>query len=86
MHQELQTTDGRTLTLERLDQQQITVLSGDAWPPGSRIDVRCAEGQFAIKVHGCRKLDGAATFRIEGRPVNLGRGVREALEVRLTQD
>ena len=73
---------GETLTLERLDDHQIVVLASEPSPPGSMVQIRCEAGSFAIKVSSCRRTSDEG-FRIQGRPVNLSRRVREALTVLL---
>ena len=76
----LRTRDGTPVTVERLDERRIMVLTQAPSPPGSQFEVFSDAGSFSIKVHGCKKLDDTLVFRIEGRPVNLTRQVREALQ------
>ncbi|MBL8612389.1 MAG: hypothetical protein JNL38_33925 [Myxococcales bacterium] len=59
----------------------IVLVSTIPSPPGSRIDgavAGVAGGRVRVKVHSSKKQpDGS--FVIEGRPLDLGRALREAL-------
>jgi hypothetical protein len=76
------TRGGIPVTLEFLGDKQVVVVSEAPSPPGSQFEVLSEAGAFTIKVHGCKKLPEHAGFRIEGRPVNLTKQVREALRAR----
>jgi hypothetical protein len=60
----------------------VSLVSSVPWPPGSRVSGTLLDPPHAavrIKVHASRaEPDG--TFRIEGRPLDLSREMRERLE------
>ncbi len=60
----------------------VSLVSSLPWPQGSRVSGTLLEAPHAtvrIKVHASRgEADG--TFRIEGRPLDLSRELRERLE------
>jgi hypothetical protein len=60
----------------------VSLVSSVPWPPGSRVSgtlLGPPHGAVRIKVHASRaEPDG--TFRIEGRPLDLSREMRERLE------
>ncbi len=60
----------------------MSLVSSVPWPPGSRVSGTLLETPHSIvriKVHASRaEADG--TFRIEGRPLDLSRELRERLE------
>jgi hypothetical protein len=65
-----------------IDARAIALVSSVAIPPGSPVE-GTLEGEpparLRVKVHASRKLpDGS--FRIEGRPIDMSREVRERLE------
>ncbi len=82
MSETLTTRAGARVTLVELGDKQVVVVSEAPSPPGSQFEVSCDAGGFTIKVHGCKKLPEDSGFRIEGRPVNLTKKVREALQTR----
>lgn len=61
----------------------VSLVSSVPWPPGSRVSGSLLDAPHAtlrIKVHASRgESDG--TFRIDGRPLDLTRELRERLEV-----
>jgi hypothetical protein len=67
----------------------IVLVSTVPWPPGSRVE-GTVEGEalaLRVKVHSSRRLD-ENEFRVQGRPIDMTRTVRERLEalVRAGQD
>jgi hypothetical protein len=60
----------------------VSLISSVPWPPGSRVSGTLLDPPHVtvrIKVHASR-LEAEGTFRIEGRPLDLSREVRERLE------
>ena len=78
-HVDLTWTSGGGAELLSLSAQSMVVRSETPHPPGARVDGTTAEGTvLRMKVHGGkREADGA--YRIEGRPIDLGRELRERL-------
>jgi hypothetical protein len=68
-----------------VDTRAIVLISSVAVPPGSPIE-GTLEGDppavLRVKVHASRKLP-EGDYRIEGRPIDLSRDVRERLEALL---
>jgi hypothetical protein len=71
----------------------IALESTTPWPPGARAEgTLVAEGlaphgaaapALRVKVHACRRrVEG--DYLVEGRPIDLGRGLRERLEALVT--
>jgi hypothetical protein len=76
----LEISGGGSAELEVLEDNRVVLHAPRAAPPGSTVSVRCAAGAFGVKVTGCKRIcEGSAGFRIEGRPVNLRRDVRQRL-------
>jgi hypothetical protein len=60
----------------------IALRSSVPWPPGARPLAVLADDDrltVRVKVHGCRRQP-EGDYRIEGRPIDLPRAVRERLE------
>lgn len=83
-HVDLTWSSGGAAELVALTANAMTVRSETPHPPGARIEGATAEGPtLKMKVHsGKREADGA--YRIEGRPIDLGRELRESLAAKLT--
>jgi hypothetical protein len=65
-----------------LDAQRIVLRSTVPWPPGSRVEGTASTAPPAtlrIKVHASRRQP-EGDFVVEGRPIDLGREVRERIE------
>lgn len=78
-------TSGGQAWIASLSAEAIELRSTVSWPPGSRVEGVLAGhgGAVRIKVHACRRLlEG--DFRIEGRPLDLTRHARAALEALLS--
>ncbi|HEY4016172.1 MAG TPA: hypothetical protein VGM06_22710 [Polyangiaceae bacterium] len=77
-----------------LSADAIALASTAPWPPGSRIEgTLTAEGLapaggsppvLRVKVHASRRTP-EGDFLVEGRPIDLGRGLRERLEALLAR-
>jgi len=73
---------GGSATIEVVDVRTIVLRSTVPFPPGSRVEgilEGAGEVPLRVKVHASKKQpDGE--FRVEGRPLDLTREVRERLE------
>lgn len=67
--------EGGRAELVETDGERVVLEATRAAPPGSRLDATLDGVDYSIKVRACKK--SGATFRIEGRWVNLSRGQRE---------
>jgi hypothetical protein len=78
-HADLTWSSGGAAEIVALTAKAMTVRSETPHPPGARIEAATADGALLkMKVHGGkREADGA--YRIEGRPIDLGRELREKL-------
>ncbi len=78
-HVDLTWSTGGAAELVSLTATAMVVRSETPHPPGARVDGAIADGSVVkMKVHGGkREADGA--YRIEGRPIDLGRELRERL-------
>ena len=79
--------DGGEASIVALAGEAVTLRSDKPWAPGSRPTGRLASGEaIRIKVHRSRR-DGApsdgASYTIEGRVLDLSRGLREAIAAKL---
>jgi hypothetical protein len=82
----LQWLQGGRAELLSLTADAVVVRSSVAWPPGSRVQaVRVGDEstKLSMKVHACRR-EAEEEYRIEGRPVDMTRDVREQLGRSLT--
>jgi hypothetical protein len=73
---------GGEATVLRIDAQAIVLRSTVPSPPGSRIEgmlVGAGEAKLRVKVHGSKKQP-EGDYVLEGRPLDLPRGTREAIE------
>lgn len=76
---ELSLEGGGTARVEQSDGERVVLLATRSSPPGSTLAGRAGDdGGYQVKVRGCRRLGDTepATFRIEGRWVNLSRAQR----------
>jgi hypothetical protein len=66
------------------DGERVTLIAGDAAPPGSTIEATAdsVSRPFRVKVRSCRRQTGdqaEARFRVEGRLIDATREQRAAL-------
>jgi hypothetical protein len=79
---------GGEATVESLEAKAIVLRSSVPSPPGSSLEgtlVGEPVARLRVKVHGCRRQP-EGDFRIEGRPIDLTREVRERIEARTPSD
>ena len=72
---------GGEARLSSLRADAVVLESTTPSPPGSRIDGTLASGSgeaIRVKIHLCRR-EASGRFRLEGRPIDLTREVRERL-------
>ena len=84
LRSDLTWSGGGVAEIVALDANTITLRSEKPHPPGSRVEGALADaaGTLRVKVHGSRReADGA--FRIDGRPIDLGRELRESLVAKI---
>ena len=78
-HVDLTWSSGGRAELVSLSPAAMVVRSERPHPPGARVDGSTAEGAVVrMKVHGS-KIEADGAYRIEGRPIDLGRELRERL-------
>jgi hypothetical protein len=78
-HVDLTWTGGGGAELVSLSASAMVVRSETPHPPGARVDGATADGAVVrMKVHGS-KLEADGAYRVEGRPIDLGRELRERL-------
>ncbi len=80
---EIELSNGVALELMALDGERVSLRSGQAAAPGSRLEgAVLGDHRLRIKVHRCLRVgDG---FEIEGRLFDLTRELRELLQERLS--
>lgn len=81
--------DGGDASIVTLAGEAVTLRSDKPWAPGSRPTGRLASGEaIRVKVHRSRRdetpSDGA-TFTVEGRVLDLSRGLRESIAAKLAE-
>ena len=77
-------TNGGDAEIVAIAADTVSLVSSVPSPPGSRIEGALADGaKFKVKIHASRKQDDG-TFRLEGRPLDMTRELRERLLAMLT--
>ena len=74
-------THGGEAQIVAIGADTVSLVSTVSSPPGSRIEGTLAGEPVAkvkVKIHGSRKQDDG-TFRLEGRPLDMTRELRERL-------
>ncbi len=81
----LRWTNGGDAEIVAIGADTVSLVSSVPSPPGSRIEGALADGaKLKVKIHASRKQDDG-TFRLEGRPLDMTRELRERLLAMLTQ-
>ena len=62
------------------DGGELAIVAPRASPPGARIEGTLDGHALRMKVHRCRRLPDGAEFLVIGRPLDLRRETREALQ------
>ena len=80
---ELRLEGGGAAKILMTDGESVVLLARSSSPPGSTLKGELEGAQFSVKVRRCRREPDPgspeATYRIEGRFLNLGRHQRERL-------
>ena len=71
----LQLPGGKAARLVALDDDRISLMSEQAFAPGSRVEATALGRTLRFKVH--RSVRGDEGFAIEGRPLDLTREARD---------
>jgi hypothetical protein len=77
---EIQLVHGGTARVIDTDGNFVTLLSPQAFPPGSTLEGQHETVTYRVKVRGSRRVSAAAepaSFRVEGRWVGLSRSQRQ---------
>jgi hypothetical protein len=73
-------THGGEAEIVAIGADTVTLVSSVPSPPGSRIEGTLVEGdaKVKVKIHASKKQDDGS-FRLEGRPLDMTRELRERL-------
>ena len=63
------------------DGGELAIVAPRGSPPGARLEGAIDGQALRMKVHRCRRMPNGAEFLVIGRPLDLRRETREALQV-----
>ena len=63
------------------DGGELAIVAPRASPPGARLEGTIDGQALRMKVHRCRRLASGAEFLVIGRPLDLRRETRDALQI-----
>jgi len=75
-------THGGEAEVVSLSDHAVKLISSVPSPPGSRIEGASGEVRLKVKIHASRKREDGR-FDLEGRPIDMTREVREAINARI---